>query len=540
MTMELLRVPQSRKPAAATARVMARRETGRGEIRHFPTAAMRDTARRDLPVHDATTVADAGRAIAPSAPPVSMRVVGGLLCFGDAAMALLTGIITLQLVGPDLPKPADYYILVSMLGALVFVNTLYVAGVYRSAVLRRSSLPIMPVALSWCLATGVTVAAMAVSGVSLMANTTWLLLWLTIGLFMPLVSRAILAARVDGWRHAGRLQRRIAVFGTGPIGQRLLRKLSALTEHDDSRVVGVYDERLSRLPDHCMGHRIEGDVDRLLDDARKGRIDGVIVALPLAADRRVTAVVDRLRNAAIDIGVCLDQYGFQASGPGAAMGEDDRLAGVPVFWVERRPLRDWRGIAKEVEDRLFAAFVLVLIAPVLAAIALLIKLDSPGPVLFKQKRHGYNNRLIEVFKFRTMYHHAQDQKAERLASRDDPRVTRIGRILRRTSLDELPQFFNVLRGDMSVVGPRPHALSAKAGGLLYQEAVENYDQRHRMKPGITGWAQVSGWRGETAVVEQIEQRVRHDLYYIDNWSVLMDARIILRTVTGGFTGENAY
>src|SRR3546814_2252401 len=127
----------------------------------------------------------------------------------------------------------------------------------------------MQVALSWCMATGVTVVAMAVSGVSLAANTTWLLLWLTIGLFMPLVSRAILAARVDGWRHAGRLQRRIAVFGTGPIGQRLLRKLSVLTEHDDSRIVGVYDERLSRLPDHCMGHRIQGDIDRLLDEARR-------------------------------------------------------------------------------------------------------------------------------------------------------------------------------------------------------------------------------------------------------------------------------
>lgn len=181
-----------------------------------------------------------------------------------------------------------------------------------------------------------------------------------------------------------------------------------------------------------------------------------------------------------------------------------------------------------------------MITPLLAAIAALIRLDSPGPVLFRQKRHGLNNELIEVLKFRTMYHHASDPNAAQLTRRNDPRVTRIGAFLRRTSLDELPQFINVLRGEMSVVGPRPHAVSAKAGGLLYADAVRNYNWRHRMKPGITGWAQVSGWRGETERVEQIQKRVEHDIYYIENWSVLMDLQIILSTILGGFAGKNAY
>jgi exopolysaccharide biosynthesis polyprenyl glycosylphosphotransferase len=174
------------------------------------------------------------------------------------------------------------------------------------------------------------------------------------------------------------------------------------------------------------------------------------------------------------------------------------------------------------------------------AIALAIKLDSPGPVFFRQKRYGFNNQLIEVLKFRTMYHSARDEKAERLTSRNDPRVTRLGAFLRRTSLDELPQFLNVLRGDMSIVGPRPHALAAKAGGLLYQEAVREYAARHRVKPGITGWAQINGWRGETETLEQIKKRVEHDLAYIENWSLLLDLKIIFRTVFTGFTGQRAY
>jgi exopolysaccharide biosynthesis polyprenyl glycosylphosphotransferase len=186
------------------------------------------------------------------------------------------------------------------------------------------------------------------------------------------------------------------------------------------------------------------------------------------------------------------------------------------------------------------AAILTLISPLMLAIAIMIKLDSPGPVLFRQKRYGFNNQLIEVFKFRSMFTHMTDHNAEQLTQRNDPRITRLGAFLRRTSLDELPQFLNVVRGEMSIVGPRPHALSAKAGALLYQDAVKYYDARHRVKPGITGWAQVNGWRGETDTVEQIRKRVEHDLYYIEHWSILLDLKIIIRTITGGFTGHHAF
>jgi lipopolysaccharide/colanic/teichoic acid biosynthesis glycosyltransferase len=180
-----------------------------------------------------------------------------------------------------------------------------------------------------------------------------------------------------------------------------------------------------------------------------------------------------------------------------------------------------------------------MIAPVMLLIAIAVKLDSPGPVFFRQRRYGFNNQLIEVLKFRTMYNHHRDELGERLASRNDPRVSRVGALLRKTSLDELPQFINVLRGEMSIVGPRPHALMAKAAGVPYQDAVREYAARHRVKPGITGWAQVNGWRGETETLEQIRKRVEHDLYYIENWSLRLDLKIIFLTVFAVISGRHA-
>jgi Undecaprenyl-phosphate glucose phosphotransferase len=261
----------------------------------------------------------------------------------------------------------------------------------------------------------------------------------------------------------------------------------------------------------------------------------VIVALPLAAERQLVETLNRLCLVPVHVRLCPDAFGLRLGTVQAS-----HMAGHTFLNVIERPLCGWQSIAKEVEDRLLGAAILTMIAPLLLAIALLIKLDSPGPVFFRQKRYGFNNQLIEVWKFRSMYAEATDANAEQLTRRNDPRITRLGRFLRRTSLDELPQFLNVVRGEMSIVGPRPHALAAKAGPLLYREAVKYYDARHRVKPGITGWAQVNGWRGETDTVEQIRKRVEHDLYYIEHWSILLDLRIIIRTIVGGFTGHQAF
>ena len=195
-----------------------------------------------------------------------------------------------------------------------------------------------------------------------------------------------------------------------------------------------------------------------------------------------------------------------------------------LLQVFSRPLADWRLVMKDIEDRGLALLLLILFGPLLLLISVLIKLDSRGPVFFRQARYGFNHQLINVLKFRTMYTHLEDRAAAQLATRNDPRVTRIGRFLRRSSLDELPQLINVLRGDMSIVGPRPHALSARAADRLYEEVVEEYAARHRVKPGITGWAQVNGWRGETDTYDKIKKRVEYDLYYIENWSLVLDIK----------------
>jgi polysaccharide biosynthesis protein PslA len=205
-----------------------------------------------------------------------------------------------------------------------------------------------------------------------------------------------------------------------------------------------------------------------------------------------------------------------------------------------QPLTNTERLGKRVFDCITATIIVLSILPVLLAVCALIRLDSRGPVLFRQPRVGLNGHLFTCLKFRTMHHHAADLLADRQTSRDDPRITRVGRCLRRTSLDELPQLFNVIFGDMSLVGPRPHAPNTKAGGRLFTEASPDYARRQTASPGITGWAQVHGWRGETATLHQLHQRVEHDLYYIENWSFRLDIYILFRTITHGFTGPQTF
>jgi len=204
-----------------------------------------------------------------------------------------------------------------------------------------------------------------------------------------------------------------------------------------------------------------------------------------------------------------------------------------------KPLNDVAALVKRVEDVVIAGFCLLFTLPLMLVIALSIKLDSRGPMLFKQKRLGANNLPFNLLKFRSMYVEQADPLGQQLTWAGDTRVTRVGRFLRMTSLDELPQLINVLRGEMSLVGPRPHALAASAAGVSYARAISEYPIRHRVKPGITGWAQVNGWRGETTTIEQIQRRVDHDLYYVENWSLSFDLLILGRTVFAVLSRANA-
>ena len=457
--------------------------------------------------------------------PISLPIVTGVVRLLDAIAVFATG-VGVALCVPPAFSTAKPPVLIACLGAMTLANIAQLFGAYRHD-MRQSLIASMTTALvAWAVTIGV-VASLALSiSPRLPATAEWLGIWAAGVALLLALSRYAMRVCLRQWRRSGRLRRNVVVLGAGPIAQKLILKLNAASP-PDVRILGVYDDRATRVPRSCLGHPIRGSVDDLVRDARLDPIDCIFVALPLSADWRLAEVMNKLSLIPTDVRLCVDNIGFQ-------IGTCDvtHVNGLTMLNVCDRPLQGWKQVAKFVEDRLLGAIILVAVAPIMAVAAILIKLDSRGPILFRQKRHGLNNELIEVLKFRTLYHEARDVNAERLCGVGDPRVTRVGAFLRRTMIDELPQFINVMRGEMSIVGPRPHALAAKAGGLLYREVVKYYDARHRMKPGITGWAQINGWRGETRTTEEIDQRVAHDLYYIQNWSILFDLRIIVWTALG--------
>jgi len=273
-------------------------------------------------------------------------------------------------------------------------------------------------------------------------------------------------------------------------------------------------------------------IDDLLGLARLFRVDEVVMAASSSPADEIDAVMLKLGTLPTNVRVSP-----LVPALAVALRDASFLFGQPMVTMCRRPLGDWSRVAKRAEDLVFTTAVVCLIAPLTMLIALAIKLDSPGPILFRQRRLGFNNNVITVLKFRTMMHQPEGDGRVVQAQRQDKRVTQVGRLLRRTSLDELPQFYNVFRGEMSLVGPRPHAL---AHNDEYAALIDGYLGRHRVQPGITGWAQVNGLRGETDTPEKMRRRVEHDLTYIEQWSLGLDLKILVVTVVTTLFDRNAY
>ncbi len=276
-------------------------------------------------------------------------------------------------------------------------------------------------------------------------------------------------------------------------------------------------------------------MNKLVELIQAGKVDQVLIALPWHAASRLEAITNKLRMSPVSVLIAPDMQAFKL-----AHRRVSEVGGIPMLNASDFPLKGWSPLVKRIEDIVVSFTLILLTTPIFILIAIIIKLETKGPVLFKQNRYGYNNKLIKVYKFRTMYHEMRDMDASNQTVKNDTRVTRFGKILRRTSLDELPQLFNVFSGRMSMVGPRPHAKSTKAAGVLFEEAVKNYSARHRVKPGITGWAQVNGFRGETDTLYKIEKRVEYDLEYIEKWSILFDIYIILKTIQSIVFSKEAY
>lgn len=366
-------------------------------------------------------------------------------------------------------------------------------------------------------------------------SRVWLLSWSISGAFLFVACRFMLGGFLRKLNSDGRFNKRVVLVGGGESAARVI---SAIESSPDSgaNLIGIFDDRDdSRSAPEVKGLFKLGGTDDLIDFVRSTRVDTLIITLPTAAEKRLTEIMSKLWVLPVDVRLSAQSQLLRLRPRSYSF-----IGNLPCLDVYDRPLGDWGPFLKATLDKTLAAVALIVLSPVMAAIALAVKIDSKGPVFFKQKRYGFNNELIEVYKFRSMFTSQTDANAAKLVTKGDARVTKVGKFIRRTTLDELPQFINVLKGDLSLVGPRPHATQAKAAEALYEHVVDGYFARHRVKPGITGWAQINGWRGETDTAEKIERRVEHDLYYIENWSLMMDLYILARTPGALLNTENAY
>ena len=355
------------------------------------------------------------------------------------------------------------------------------------------------------------------------------------------VGRSVVAALVRSWIARGYITQSVVIVGVNEVTNHLTERFK--TNRFGIRIAGVFDDRAEERTgeDFAASAKFTGELARgglndLLEYASANTVDMVVIALPITAADRITAVIQRLRQLPLNIRILPGAIGLQPFSP--IQLERTELPGVQLITVADKPISEFAWIAKGALDRFAALLGLIMVSPVLLCCAVGISLTSPGPVLFRQKRVGYMGREFNIIKFRTMDHEFCGSYTP--TRRSDNRVFKFGKLLRKSSLDELPQLINVLKGDMSLVGPRPHMLGQKVEGRSFFDAVNEYASRHRVKPGITGWAQVNGWRGPAETMEQIERRVEHDIYYIENWSPMLDLVILGRTLFKGFFGKNAF
>ncbi len=350
------------------------------------------------------------------------------------------------------------------------------------------------------------------------------------------VSRFVLRAALRRLANSGRIRQRVVLYGADK--QTLARtcRMLDLQALPQLLLVGVADDYTrSTAPEAVEELPFIGGFPELLAMARDGEVDQVLIALSDMTRERIDAIIEKLSEVAVDVSLIPREA--------IALAPDYRVnfvGQIPVLTLWQRQMRDGNTIVKDIEDFVVATLALIFLSPLLLVTAIAIKLTSRGPVIFKQPRFGFNNREILVWKFRSMYTDRQDVSGAARTTKGDPRVTPVGRLIRKLSIDELPQLWNVLRGEMSIVGPRPHATHMKVGDHYYFDAVRGYAARHRVKPGITGLAQVRGLRGEIQTIDRAKRRVELDRYYIDNWSLMLDLRIMVETVVNLAFDKNAY
>ena len=414
------------------------------------------------------------------------------------------------------------------LGMVVVANVMMIIDAYDLADLRTWRRQAVKLVGGWGVSIAILLAIAFFDKITDQYSRLWIGYWFVLGTALSATARFGVAAYIGRRRRTGTLSINVAIVGREPFAQQVMQQITWPGDVE-VRVLGIFAPQL-----HAAGTGVAADatVPGLLRLARKMHVDEIIVHLPEKRDAEFSAMLRKLGELPVNVNLCPDLSDLPISPRKLTVLQETFM--INVF---ERPLLGWAAVLKRAEDIMLSGLLLLFFAPLMLLIALLIRLDSRGPVLFRQLRFGFNNNPITVLKFRTMLVDAAKDAAAPQARRGDPRVTRIGRFLRRTSLDELPQLINVLKGEMSLIGPRPHAI---AHNEYYAETIDGYLRRHRVKPGITGWAQVNGLRGETASIEAMHDRLKHDLYYIENWSLRFDLLILLRTLIVGFVHRNAY
>lgn len=471
-----------------------------------------------------------------SRSPVMLDLVTLLLRVVELVLVAATAVIATGLALDFVPQSMGVaYGNAALLGALCYAGLAEIVGAYDIDARFSMRIGWTRVATAW-LATGMFLMTLGfLLKLSEDFSRGWAITWFVLGGGSVLVARTAGTVWLRRLKRRGVLNHRVAIFGAGSQGDRLAKYILG-NEKLTIDLVGFFDDRMpERLPPREVGLPMNGNLGDLIAHIRNGHVDQVIVALPWSAEKRLQEVVSELAITPVRIRLAPDLATFAFSQRPVVL-----LGDLPVMTLFERPISGLDQVIKRAEDLVLGMLALVFLAPLLAIVAIAIKLDSPGPIFFLQDREGFNNRRFRIWKFRSMRVDRCEPDGITQARRNDARVTRVGKIIRRTSIDELPQLFNVMRGEMSLVGPRPHAPSTKAGDRVFSDVVAHYAARHKVKPGMTGWAQVSGWRGETDTEEKLLKRLEHDLYYIENWSVTLDLYIMVRTVATILFQRTAY
>ena len=440
------------------------------------------------------------------------------------------------LIAVRLGAPRTSAMPVILLATALTLSLIGLFGGYAPRLLRQRAGQVRLVTAACLAATGTTALAAWTFDAGRMVGLEWAVAAFGSAL-LGLGGGRILARRLLARNQAGIHAPRTVVIGGGPTGAGLMGKLlSGDPSQERVRLLGYVDGRATPAEDGSSIAPYLGGLAELLALIRCGDVDRVIIALPWSAQAPVLELISQLAECPVQIQLARDpKVEFVAD----RRRFDRELLRGGLLHVMDPPLSGLPSVVKRGEDLAIASLLLLPALPIMAVIAIAIRLDSPGPVLFSQLRTGFNNRDFRMWKFRTMHHHLADPDARNQTTHNDPRVTRVGAWLRRTSLDELPQIFNVFRGDMSIVGPRPHAPGTRAGGRVFDQVVGDYAARHRVRPGVTGLAQVRGLRGPTETEDKLVSRVDSDLEYIENWSLWLDLRVLAQTAYAVLRMKNA-